>query len=729
MYNRILRTKAIITIIIATIFLLLPGPLLSQNNPYKINDRLYPYFCKCDRNKKSRDLLAMSDTLYHMARTLNDKKAQCIALYFRAVYFFNIKDFPQFFKEKENLRNFSVKTGYTQFYFGAWDYLITYYLNNYLFNNALTELNQYQKDALKFKSPFGIGFSYIKIGNVYARQGNQAQAIEEYKKAERYFKSINKLSELYTVHEMIANAYKDNEQNKEAIEYFLVALKETVREEERGYIYTMLANCYYSLNDSAKGNYYFSRYNQWKNSSNYIEGNEFARYMMYINYYMRKRQYEKALTYCDSLNNPITAALERSFIYSQKNDYEKAYNNYLIYSNLSTEKNKKDVQNKIAQYSALFDNEKLKSEKNELALKNQTMLLEQLRANQELLLLDKEKSRLALANTHLELNNKNLLVRNQKSEVIKQKTEAQRQQEKVKNLMIIEHKNRSIALLLFIVLIIITASSLTYIILHRISVRKLKHEMKVTEDARNEAVAANEKAEKARIEAENANKLKTVFLQNMSHEIRTPLNSIVGFSNILTDPTMELDDDSKKQFNEIINSNTTLLTTLINDILDLSTLESDNYKVHFGMESLDALCANTLSSVKGRQKEGVKLSFKAPNEDVQLYTDIARTQQLLINFLTNACKYTDKGSITLTFEKRDNDVVFSVTDTGRGIDPAYADKIFERFEKLDSFVQGSGLGLNICRKIAQLLHGQVMLDTSYTSGCRFLFIHPLCQPE
>jgi signal transduction histidine kinase len=164
---------------------------------------------------------------------------------------------------------------------------------------------------------------------------------------------------------------------------------------------------------------------------------------------------------------------------------------------------------------------------------------------------------------------------------------------------------------------------------------------------------------------------------------------------------------------------------LINDILDLSTLDSGNYKLVFNDADLNVLCMQTLESVKGREASGVSLCFDAPSPSLSLSTDVSRTRQLLTNYLTNACKYTSKGSIVLTYEKQDDYIVFSVTDTGKGVNPAYADKIFERFEKIGSIVQGTGLGLNICQRIAHLMNGKVMLDTSYTQGARFLFYHPI----
>ena len=178
---------------------------------------------------------------------------------------------------------------------------------------------------------------------------------------------------------------------------------------------------------------------------------------------------------------------------------------------------------------------------------------------------------------------------------------------------------------------------------------------------------------------------------------------------------------------ELINTNTELLTTLVNDILDLSKLESDTYTLSLSPVSITELCHATLASVAHRISPGVELRIDEPSNanELILNTDIARLQQILTNLLTNACKYTEEGSITLAYRHDKTEWEFSVTDTGCGIPPEKAETIFERFEKLDSFKQGTGLGLNICRRIAELVGGRVYLDTSYTGGARFVFMHPV----
>lgn len=178
----------------------------------------------------------------------------------------------------------------------------------------------------------------------------------------------------------------------------------------------------------------------------------------------------------------------------------------------------------------------------------------------------------------------------------------------------------------------------------------------------------------------------------------------------------------------LIQQNSELLTTLVNDVLDLSSLESGKYTMHLASHRCNDLCRNVLSSIKHRKPEEVKLRYTSDvADDFEFVTDEKRLQQVLVNFLTNAEKHTEQGEIRLHCSLAENPgkITFSVTDTGPGIPAEKADCIFERFNKLDEFKQGSGLGLNICRIISERLNGEVKLDKSYKGGARFLFVLPL----
>ena len=219
---------------------------------------------------------------------------------------------------------------------------------------------------------------------------------------------------------------------------------------------------------------------------------------------------------------------------------------------------------------------------------------------------------------------------------------------------------------------------------------------------------------------------KNMFLSNMSHEVRTPLNAIVGFSAVLTDEDESFDDESRREFSEIIKVNSFQLLKLINDILDFSDFENDN--ITFNIRTHDAvkLCNEVVETVMASRKLEVEMRFDTDLSVLMLDTDDARLRQVLINLLVNAAKFTEQGSIVLELKMADaGTALFSVTDTGCGILPEKQHLIFERFEKLNDFVQGSGLGLSICQLIVKYMNGKLWVDSGYTRGARFCFTHPL----
>lgn len=219
---------------------------------------------------------------------------------------------------------------------------------------------------------------------------------------------------------------------------------------------------------------------------------------------------------------------------------------------------------------------------------------------------------------------------------------------------------------------------------------------------------------------------KNMFLSNMSYEVRTPLNAIVGFSAVLTDEDESFDDESRREFSEIIKVNSFQLLKLINDILDFSDFENDN--ITFNIRTHDAvkLCNEVVETVMASRKLEVEMRFDTDLSVLMLDTDDARLRQVLINLLVNATKFTEQGSIVLELKMADaGTALFSVTDTGCGIPPEKQHLIFERFEKLNDFVQGSGLGLSICQLIVKYMNGKLWVDSGYTRGARFCFTHPL----
>lgn len=235
-----------------------------------------------------------------------------------------------------------------------------------------------------------------------------------------------------------------------------------------------------------------------------------------------------------------------------------------------------------------------------------------------------------------------------------------------------------------------------------------------------------EELRQAKLLAEQSDKLKSAFLANMSHEIRTPLNAIVGFSDLLMNSEEQAD---REEYMQIINTNNELLLKLINDILDLSKLESGSVELKYEDFDLAEYFNGMASSMKQRMvNPEVRLVTINPYDVCLVKLDRNRVAQVMTNYVTNAIKYTPKGSIEMGYEVMDTGIRLYVKDTGIGIPEEKKNKVFHRFEKLDEFAQGTGLGLSICKAITESMGGSVGFESKYHEGSLFWAIIP-CNPE
>ncbi len=247
-----------------------------------------------------------------------------------------------------------------------------------------------------------------------------------------------------------------------------------------------------------------------------------------------------------------------------------------------------------------------------------------------------------------------------------------------------------------------------------------------TKRLKDELLKSEKDLRVAKDRAEESNRLKSAFLANMSHEIRTPLNSIVGFSDVLAMGGST--EDEQQSYYKIIKTNSDLLLRLINDILDLSRLEANRVTLTWEECDVVQLCSQVVASVSfSRQSSDNQFLFSTSFETFRMVTDVQRMQQVIINLLSNADKFTKRGKITLDFSVNEEKqmAIFSVTDTGCGIPKEKQGLVFERFEKLNEYAQGTGLGLSICKLIVHKWRGSIWIDPDYTGGARFVFSHPL----
>lgn len=232
---------------------------------------------------------------------------------------------------------------------------------------------------------------------------------------------------------------------------------------------------------------------------------------------------------------------------------------------------------------------------------------------------------------------------------------------------------------------------------------------------RRELIESKEKAE-------TSDKLKAAFLANMSHEIRTPLNAIVGFSRIISESD---NAEERREYYEIVDANNERLLQLINEILDLSKIESGIVEFTYGPVRLHTLCKEIHDAHVFRCPQGVELRFDSPDEALSIHSDKNRIFQVFSNLIGNAFKFTTEGSVSYGYKQEGERVVFYVKDTGLGIEPEKLGRVFQRFAKLNNFAQGTGLGLSICKTIIERLGGEIAVSSEVGTGTTFTFWLPL----
>lgn len=656
------------TILACVLLYLVVGTISSQKTDSTDIKSMRAYYKQYFNDPTDPIVLAASDTLFDMAIRCNDTVMAKIALGAKVDYYYygqgeNRTD--SIIAGVNRLKQYARSVGNAELYYWAWAArLVNYYIIQGEYNIALLEAEKMLQEAKGEKKQGSIAECYYALANVYAAKGLVKKSQEFMLKEIDIFENTNVFRyNISCQYSDVAKIYIDLGEAEKAPELLKKALKtskSTYHEVTAKLVYVSL---YLAQGDTAAARKALEECRQM-----YMEEPSMKRHIHYlydveIDYNWRVGNYNKALSVLD----------ERETELRKKNN---------LTTLMALRKTKADI---------LWD----MNRKEEAAGLYRDFLLEQ----------KKEKERneeITTSEFATMLNLQQLNAEKVRLEKISQKKQLQ--------------NTRTI---LFSVL-----GLLCIVVIFLWQQRKLNaklHRAKNKLDEQNRTlIKAEEELRKAKEVAEQSNWLKTMFIQNMSHEIRTPLNSIVGFSGVLVDMLDEKEDIG--QYVALIESNSKLLLKLVGDILDISILDSEVEIKHNAVD-VNACCQASIDAAGASFDLGVKLIFEPACDDLIINSNYNYIVQVLDNLLGNASKFTHEGSVTLAYEvkKEENQLIFTVTDTGIGIPVEEQERVFERFVKLDNFSQGAGLGLSICRIVAERLGGYLRIDKGYTQGTRVIF--------
>ena len=613
-------------------------------------------------------VLTASDTLFDMAIRCNDTVMAKIALGAKVDYYYygqgeNRTD--SIIAGVNRLKQYARSVGNAELYYWAWAArLVNYYIIQGEYNIALLEAEKMLQEAKGEKKQGSIAECYYALANVYTAKGLVKKSQEFMLKEIDIFENANVFRyNISCQYSDAAKIYIDLGEAEKAPELLKKALKtsrSTYHEVTAKLVYVSL---YLAQGDTAAARKALEECRQMYMGEPSMKRHIHYLYDVEIDYNWRVGNYNKALSVLD----------ERETELRKKNN---------LTTLMALRKTKADI---------LWD----MNRKEEAAGLYRDFLLEQ----------KKEKER----NEEITTSEFATMLNLQQLNAEKVRLEKTSQKKQLQNTRTILF---SVLGLLCIVVIFLWQQRKLNAKLHRAK-NKLDEQNRTL-------IKAEEELRKAKEAAEQSNWLKTMFIQNMSHEIRTPLNSIVGFSGVLVDMLDEKEDIGN--YVALIESNSKLLLKLVGDILDISILDSEVEIKHNAVD-VNACCQASIDAAGASFDPGVRLIFEPACDELIINSNYSYIVQVLDNLLGNASKFTHVGSVTLTYEvkKEENQLIFTVTDTGIGIPVEEQERVFERFVKLDNFSQGAGLGLSICRIVAERLGGYLRIDKGYTQGTRVIF--------
>ncbi len=639
---------------------------------YDVDSTLYAYYLRCKAAGEHTRVMQMSDTLFRMAGEKQDARMQAVALSTKLDFFyFQGSNEDSILHYVDVVKKFAKETHQPKYYYFAWaKRAINYYIKSRRYNTALYEADKMMKEAEQDNYPAGMANGFNIISSIYQTK----------------------------------NLYKLAAENRE--KEIEIILKYNVDTYNLSNTYAMLSNYYCHLGEKDKAEECLKKAEEYI----YSHSQEFSVYLKYVYYYVTFEEYIKAEEYLKKAKQLMDTQKEISKIsyeyyirlrgyYTATQQYSKALatQEYISKTYSTKDGDLAGMQDKARLYSKLGNFPK--------AIEYYERYIhstDSLNRIQEDITTSEYATRLGVERLNTE------------------KLELQQ-----------EMQQRDLASKQRIIFFLIALLALGFIIFYREHLLngKLRASQKLLSEKNYALRVSRKELIQAKEQAEQASIMKTEFIQNMSHEIRTPLNSIVGFSQIIGAMSKEHECAEAHEFADIIEQGSNNLLHLVDDVLDLASLDSGTViPTDIGADAT-AICRECLVQVEQNLKPGIDLKLQTEADEFYFYTNPVRLSMILSHLLKNGAKFTDEGSIILDWHQDEahQHIIFSVTDTGIGIPKDKQEFVFERFTKVDTFTQGTGLGLSIGRICAEKMGGSLVLDPDYTNGCRFVLTLPLKQ--
>lgn len=692
----------------------------AQNSLHKQTEELYALYSRAARNTKTSNCLAIADTLRRKAIAAGNRKMETLALVIPMKHeYYKPNNIDGLEKALQPLMDLALKYNETEIFYNAVSHKVTYLMNCAEYRKALEYQDKMLKFAKQHRHNYGIIIGHISLGNMHRKQLQMVQAIDEYEQAIEEYKKYNIKHDLGIDYKRIIECYIIVWQFNDALKQIDKGLESSTYEPSISGLWGYKAFALFMLDRDSEFRTAYGKYKSYTNvnpdimpfigncleamklidegkgaeAEKKMEKTDMGAFRLFVEiaYNKRKNRLPNVLDAMQKLNISMYGNSKNSFIA----DWAR------LSSEITNNLNELDKQRAANRLS------KLEITQTRLKIKNNDLEMAHLRSEESLALTNAENKRMSY-------NNQVLKAKRLNDSLLKQQMSRKVKEQELR-------ANRIRYMVVLTMIAVITIMAYLYLQRNEKLTEKLKHTRKSLKDTLESLSKANDKAQEA-------DRMKTKFVRNMSHEIRTPLNAIVGFSQVLSEMGEQMDMKERKEMAQIITNNSDILTTLINDILDLTSIESGKYLMKAQDVNVGEICRQAMKETEHRAEEGVKLvlDVKLP-DDFSVITDRQRALQVLKNMLTNAMKNTAKGSITLSCcpDMQHAMLIFTVTDTGTGVPKDKQQAIFERFSKIEQFKQGAGLGLFICRTIAEKLGGNIDIDHEYEDGARFWFSLPI----